>query len=220
MLWSSGISAMGIEAPALCEHGPEDVDSSSGEGDERLMMALSVASFAFIEGAADRIAEAEGGLVEDPLERVVGMGRPLQALGLARLPQDWSDACRGRQGAGASEAADLADLGQELGSENDPHAGQAADEGPVRVVGKQGLESLVELGNAAFGLQGFRGHVADQLGGGDLGRQGDLGMTGGLQCRPGQALGPGLAEAGADELSGQPARCQTAQLAGGDEAGQ
>jgi len=178
MLWSSGFAVMGIEAPALCEHGPEDVDSSSGEGDERLVMALSVASLAFIEGAADRIAEgAEGRLVEDPLERVVGIGRPWQALGLARLPQDWSDACRGRQGAGASEAVDLADLGQELGSENDPHAGQAADERPVRVVGKQGLESFVELGNAALGVQGFRGHVADQPGGGDLGRHSRLGRS-------------------------------------------
>jgi hypothetical protein len=63
---------MGIKAPAFLEHGPEDVDASSGEGDEGLVMALSVSPFPFIERAADRIAEgAEGGLVKTRLSALL-----------------------------------------------------------------------------------------------------------------------------------------------------
>lgn len=53
------------------------------------MMAFALPALAAMEGAAERVGErAEGGLVADPLERVVGVGGLLPASGLAGLAQD------------------------------------------------------------------------------------------------------------------------------------
>jgi hypothetical protein len=46
--------------------GPEDVHASAGECDDGLMVSLSFAALAFVEGAAVIVGEgAKGGLVED-----------------------------------------------------------------------------------------------------------------------------------------------------------
>ena len=123
------------------DDGPEDVHAASCESDDGLMVAFSLASLAVVEGAAVGVAErAEGGLVEDPLEALVAAGGPAQESGFAGLAQDWRHA-RGRgERIGGAEAGEIACLGDEFRGEHDPHAGQAADEGRVRVAFEQRLQ--------------------------------------------------------------------------------
>ena len=81
---SSGELEVLLEGLPAVEHGPEDVDASSGEGEDGLVMAFALAPLAVpsvragrgrrtsSEGAAVGMAEgAEGGLVEDALEPLV-----------------------------------------------------------------------------------------------------------------------------------------------------
>ncbi len=140
---SSGFLMRWVERLAGSEDGPEDIDTAAGEGDDCLMMAFSLAPFALIERAAEGVGErAEGGLVEHALEPIVGVAGALQVPAFAGLAQHRCEAGGAGQGGGGAETGDVACLGEELGGEDGPHSGQAADEGPIRVV-------LDEVGEAA-----------------------------------------------------------------------
>src|SRR3954452_12544958 len=142
MLRSSGFWVFGAKGLAGGEQGPEDVDAPACEGNDGLMVSLSLAPLAGVEGTTERVGErAEGGLVEDPLEAVVGVARPLQVPALAGLAQHWGKARGARQRGSRAKAVEVACLGEKLCGGHDPHSGQAADEGPVRV----GLDELGEL---------------------------------------------------------------------------
>ena len=52
MLLSSGVFEVGLEAGALLEHSPQDVDASAGECKNGLVMVFPLAPFAVIEGPA------------------------------------------------------------------------------------------------------------------------------------------------------------------------
>ena len=72
---SSGFAMIGVEEGALLEHAPEHGCLASGEGDEGLGVALSLAPLAVVVGARERIAAhggTEGGHVEDTLEVLAG----------------------------------------------------------------------------------------------------------------------------------------------------
>ena len=79
---------------------------------------------------------------------------------------DWRstgrDAGGRREGVGGAEAREGACLGEELGGEHGPHAGQAADEGGVRVAGEQRLELAVERGEPGAGRQRLGGELLDE----------------------------------------------------------
>ena len=78
---SSGFLVFGIEGPAGGEERPEHVDASAREGDDGLVVSFPLLSLACVEGAAERVGEgAEGRLVEDALEAVVGLAPMLFTL--------------------------------------------------------------------------------------------------------------------------------------------
>ena len=160
-------------------------------------MAFSLAALAVVEGAAVRVGErAEGGLVEDPLEGLVAAERAPEEADLAGLAQHRRDAGGRGEGVGGAEAREGACLGDELGGEHGPHAGQAADEGGVRVAGEQRLELAVERGEPGAGRQRLDGEFPDQTGGHALARHGDVLLTCGGQRLVGQRLDMGHAAGG------------------------
>src|SRR5918994_1152070 len=108
---------------------------------------------------------AESRLIKDLLQCLIAAGRPAQEANLARLAEHWGEPGSGGQGVGGGEAANGACLGYELSREDGPHAGQAPDEGCVRVAGEPGLERTVELGQALAGSERLGGEFADEHGG-------------------------------------------------------
>jgi hypothetical protein len=121
MLQPSSKFEVRAEGLSVLEHGPEDVDAAPRQGDNGLVVALSLASLALVEGAAVGMGQgAEGGLVEEPLQGLVAAGRPAKEAGLAGLAQEGGDAGRGGQRVGGGEAGEVACLGDELGGEYDP----------------------------------------------------------------------------------------------------
>src|SRR5436305_11741653 len=142
MRLSSGATER-IEGLTMLKHGPDDRDAAACEGDEGPDVPLSLAPLAVVEGLRGRVLGgdgAEGALVEDALEGLVAAVGPAEGPGLAGLAQDGREAGRRREGVGRAEAGDVARRGDELGREDGPHAGHAADEGPVRVAGDERLQ--------------------------------------------------------------------------------
>ena len=143
----------------------------------------------------------------------------LQEADLAGLAQDRSDAGRGGERVGGAEAREAACLGDELGGEHGPHAGQAADEGRVRVAVEQRLQLAVEAGEAGAGGERLAGQLLDQTRAHALGRDGD-GLLGGRGERAvGQGLEVGQA-AGGLQVPDEAPLAGSAQLGRGDELGQ
>ncbi len=162
---------------------------------------------------------AEGGLVEDALEAFVAADGTTQKAGLAGLAQNGSDAAGRGERVGRAEAGEIACLGDEFGGEHGPHAGQAADEGRVRVVFEQRLQLAIEFAQAVAAGQGLASEFADQACGHALGRDGN-----GLLGRGGEgALGERLdlwQPAGSLQVAHEAFLAGSAQLGRGDKAGQ
>jgi hypothetical protein len=117
-------------------------------------------------------------LEADAFERLVAAAGAFEVANLAELLE------HGREGGGESvgrgDARDRACLGDELGRDRDPHPGQAADGGRVRVAVERGVELFVEGGDALPGPVGFRREFAHEVGGDALPVDGDgLGGCGG-----------------------------------------
>ena len=138
---------------------------------------------------------------------------------LAGLAQDRGDAGGRGEGVGGAEAGEVACLGDQLGGEHGPHAGQAADEGRVRVAIEQRLQLAVELGEAGAAGERLGGKLADQAGGHALGRDGDGLLGGGGERAIGQGLDVGQA-AGGLQVADEALLAGGAQLGRGDEVGQ
>ena len=69
MSLSSGEGVFRVVEGAVAEHGVEDVDAASGEGDEGLVVALALCDLAVVIRAGDRVAEGgEGGEEERPFQ--------------------------------------------------------------------------------------------------------------------------------------------------------
>src|SRR5437763_1046253 len=159
----------------IAQHGPQDVHATAGEREERLMVPLSLPALACVEGAARGAGErAERRLVEDPLEALVAAKRAPQEADLARLPEHGSQPGGRGERVGVSEAIADAYLGDELRREDHPHAGQAADEGAVRVDGKHLGELGVDLPEPLAHGQRLAGEFPHQVRGDALPGQGDL----------------------------------------------
>ena len=210
---SSRFVVAGLEGRPGMEDGPEDVHSSSSEGDDGGVVAFALAALAVVEGAAVVVAErAEGGLVEDALEALVAAGGPAQEARLAGLAQDRGDAGSGGERVGGAEAGEVACLGDQLGGEHGPHAGQAADEGRIRVAVEQRRQLAVELDEPRAGGERLGGKLADQVDRHALGRDGDGLLGGGGKDAVGQGVEVGQAACG-------PQVAHEARLAGGAQLG-
>lgn len=209
-----------LEGLSGLEDGPEYIDAPAGESDDSLMVSFSLASLAVVEGAAVVVAErAEGRLVEDALEAFVAADGPTEEAGLAGLAQDRRHATGRSQGVGGAEAREIACLDDELCGEHDPHAGQAADEGRIRVALKQRLQLAVEFDQARAAGERLGGQFADQARSHALGRARD-----GLLVRSGErAIGEGIdlgQSAGGFEMAHQPLFAGGTQFGRGNVAGQ
>ncbi len=68
----------GIEPLFVAHHGPQHIDSPTGEGDHGLAVPLAFSPLAIVEGPTRLVvAQAgEGGLVEDLLEQLVAAAHP------------------------------------------------------------------------------------------------------------------------------------------------
>lgn len=95
MALSSSLGATGFVGSAVSHDRVEDVDASSGEGEDGLMMGFAFGSFTPVVGLAGLVAADgdEGGLVEDPFERLVARGGAVQVSDLAGLLEDRREAC-------------------------------------------------------------------------------------------------------------------------------
>src|SRR5271165_294027 len=70
---SSGCFESGLEGRPGVDDGPEHVHAPACEGDDGLVVTLSLAPLAFVEGSAVVVREGtEGRLIEDALEAFVG----------------------------------------------------------------------------------------------------------------------------------------------------
>ena len=88
---------------AVAEHGPEDVESATGQGEHCLDVGFAFGAFAVVEGpAVGRAERGEGGLIEETLKCLVaGIGAPDGAR-LARLPENGGEACGGGEPVGGA----------------------------------------------------------------------------------------------------------------------
>jgi len=220
MAESSGCFESGLEGCSRMEDGPEDVDTPAGQGDDGLMMVFSLAPFSIVEDAAVIMAEgAESGLVEDTLEALVAAAGPTQETGASGLAQDGRHASGGGERVGGAEAREIACLGDELRREDDPHAGQAADEGRVRVAFEQRLQLAIEIEETDTVYKRFGGEFSDQPRGHALGRHGDGLLGRGGQGAIDQCLDMGQPPGGL-QMAHKALLAGGAQLGRGDVAGQ
>jgi len=89
---SSGCFEARLKGRPGLNDSPEHVHAASCEGDDGLVAAFPLASFAVVEGAAVVVVErAERGLVEHTLETPVAAVRPAQEARLAGLAQHRRD---------------------------------------------------------------------------------------------------------------------------------
>jgi hypothetical protein len=153
-------------------------------------------------------------LVEDAFESLVAAGRTPEEANLARLAENRGEAGGGSQRIGGLEAGDGACRGDELGGQPGPHAGQAADEGRLRVARQQGLQGAVELGGALTRGQGLLGQLPNQGSAGPLAGDRDALLPGGGERLVREDLDAGQA-AGPLKVAGEPALAGSAPLGGG-----
>ena len=137
------------------------------------MVAFSLAPLALIEGPAIVVCQrVEGGLIEDALEAIVAAVGSSEEPGSSGLSQHGRHAGGRGEGIGGAEAGEVACLGDEFCGENGPHAGQASDEGRIRVALEKRFQLAVEFDQTCSARQCFRGEFADQARGHALGGHG------------------------------------------------
>ena len=164
MLSSSRSFERCLERNAGLEHRPEHTDAPTRQGDDRLVVVLSFAPLAVIEGLAVGMRQrAEGGLIEHAFQPAIAARRPSEKAHLARLAQDGRNAGSGGQRVGGAKPAESACLCDELGGEHDPHARQAAHEGRIRVAIEQLLELAIDLEQPCASDQGLGGQFPNCL---------------------------------------------------------
>ena len=217
---SSGCFEAGLEWRPGLEHGPEDVDAPACQRDDGLVVAFSFAPLALVEGSAVIVCQrAESRLVEHALGAFVAAVGSSEESGSAGLAKHRGHSGGRGEGVGGAEAGEVACLGDELCGEHGPHAGQAADEGRVRVALEQRLQLAVEFDQACAACQRLDGEFADQARGHALGGHGDglLGRDG--ENAIGQLLDLGQA-ACCLQVVHQALSAGSAQLARRDELAQ
>ena len=214
MRLSSCLRVVGLEGLAGVHDRPEHVDAAAGQGDDGLMVAFAFAAFAGVEGTASwRGKRAEGRLVEDPLEVLVAASGPAVVAGLAGLAQHRGQPGGGGELVGGGKAAKVACLSDELGGQGGPHAGQAADEGRVRVAVEQLAEVGVQPGDPLAAGKRLLGQLADQAGGQPLGGAGHLLGAGGGKGPIGQGVDVALGQAaGCCQVPDEPLASGSADL--------
>jgi hypothetical protein len=122
---------------------PEDIDASSGEGNNRLSVALSFASFSVVEGPAFSVSgRAEGSSEENVFKVVVGVPGAAQVSGFAGLARDRGEP---RAPAGGGKRRKSPARTRSLAARTAPMPGQANDEGADRVARDELLASACEV---------------------------------------------------------------------------
>jgi hypothetical protein len=180
MRLSSGYFEIGLEGGSSLHDCPEDVEATTGKGDDGLVVMFAIAPFTGIEGAAVCLAErAECGLIEHALETLVATCRASEQAGLTGLADDGRDTGCGGECVGGAEAREIACFGDEFCGEHGPHSGQATDEGSVRVALEKGLQFAVELDQPRFGGERFDSQFSDQTSARALSRDTDRLLRGG-----------------------------------------
>jgi hypothetical protein len=171
---SSAFRMDGREGLAVLQHRPQHIDAPARERDHRLVMPFAFLALARIERLALRTTQrGEGGLIEDTLEVFVASRGASQEAHFARLPQHGGESCRRSKRIAGVEAFDGACLRDELGGKHGPHAGQATNEGRIRVQRESLLDLSVDCGYALERLESFFGELADEAGAKGLAGQAD-----------------------------------------------
>lgn len=141
----------------------EDVHGSARGGNDGPMVAFCLARrCAALAGAAVVMAgRVDGGLRKDALEVIAAAAGSAQQPAFAGLSQHGSDPGGGRQGIGRADAGEVAGIAERFCAEHDPHAGQAADEGCVRLALAQRSPFAAELDRARAAYNCLRGPVRE-----------------------------------------------------------
>src|SRR5690242_19406049 len=170
----------GIIGFVLGEHGPEHVSALAGQSDDGLDVMFSLAPLAVVVGPAFGMGaeSTESTLIKYALELAIAPSRSSQSSGMARLAEHRGQPGCGRQGGSGAKSGDITRRGDELGCQNGPHAWQGAHEGGLRVGGDNGLELLIDPGQAVPCEQGFGCDFADQSGDHGLAWNGDALLDG------------------------------------------
>jgi hypothetical protein len=83
---SSRFLELGLEGGTAFQNDPKDIDAPAGQSDDGLMMSLSLASFAVVEGTTVFMAQrAERGLVKDALEALCCLPWAVAGSGFCRI---------------------------------------------------------------------------------------------------------------------------------------
>ena len=152
----------------VAEHGPDDIDSSSGERDYGLFVVLAFAAFAVVERVRDRVA-ARGGLRSEVAgaeqSAVVPSGSVVVAADSARVSWCGCEAGDAGEPVGTVEHGQVAaGRGEELRGQEHTESGQAQEDRGVFVLAKSGLDLPIHLADLLMQVQDVGGEFRDDAG--------------------------------------------------------
>ena len=177
MLLSSGVKKilggrLEVER-AIAEHRPYDVDSTPRESEEGLLVGLSLAAFAIVEGSrrgavlqareSGEVAGAQEPSVEPTRSVMVATDSP----GVTRSRGHAGDT---RESVGGLESAQVTSgVSEERRGEDGPEARHAEQDGGVRVVTEPFGDRRIEFGELGVEIGDHLGETRDELGANSLG---------------------------------------------------
>src|SRR5215216_3694203 len=154
----------GLESGPIPQHCPQDVDSSPGEGDQRLGVLLALGSLAVVESSGLWGAAQAGKrrLVEDPLEKLVSSAHPVVvSLPLAGVVGCGDQSSIGGEPVGTLEGREVSCADQKLCPEDRTHTRQASEDRGLRTGEKTLPNLLVDALDAILEAEDLFGELAN-----------------------------------------------------------
>jgi hypothetical protein len=163
-------SRLGLKGSPVTQHRPQYVDPPTCQSDECLSVPLALSPLALVEGSRVRSAAqaCEGRLVEDPFESLVPSSHPfVVANPLTGVMGRRHQSGVGGELVGTREGSEVSDGHEELGPEDQTHAGQASEDPGLGACEKTVPKFLIEGRDAPLEVE----HLVSELGndtGGDI----------------------------------------------------
>ena len=149
-------SGCGLVDGVVAQHGPQDVEASSGQGEDGLGVGFAFEAFAVVVGARDRVV-ADGDLGRQVAgakeSSVVAAGSFVVAVDAAGVTGYRGQAGDAGQAVHGVEGGHVAAGGcKEFGAEGEAESGHAQDDLGVAVTAKSVLDHRFGVGD--FGVEG------------------------------------------------------------------
>lgn len=152
---------------AVAQHGPEDIEPASGQGQDGLFVVFAFGAFALVVGAAlgavpgcGLCCQVEG--IEE--SAVVALGSVVVAAEASGVTGDWRQTGYAGQSSCAFVCGDVAASGgEEFGRKKGAEAGHAEQDLGALVFAKTGLDLLVDLVDFVVQVQHCMGESGGYL---------------------------------------------------------